>query len=395
MPRIRAAFFTADAYALFNPEYRLVFGGAEIDQYNLALYLAKNPVMDVTFYVGDFGQTDRPEIIDGVRVQKIPLFGWRVKTCIQKLIYAFHLYKTLWKCNADIVLTEMAGDIVGWAAIFFKVLKKRHLIHRLASDRDTEYINAATSGQRRTYHLYRLGLKKADVIFSQTLQQQKMLKDNMGFDSQVVPNGFFIDRGFNTGDKHYILWVGRCAPLKRPGLFVELARRLAAKKFVMIMPPPAPTEQERFQRMAAELVEEAKSLHNMTFVDYVPFNQIQHFYSQAQLFVNTSEYEGFPNAFIQSCIGGTPIASLKVDPDDFIVRNQLGIVCEDSFAKLLEFVENLADIQIDHFGANAFDYGRKHHDISIMGGEYEKAIEKLLNPDGAMRVKEANANHGQ
>ena len=180
MREVRVAFFAADAYALFNSEYKLVFGGAEVDQYNLSRYLAKMPMMNVTFYVGDFGQGDTQEIIDGVRVQKIPLFGWRVKTPVQKFIYAFHLFKALWKCDADIVLTEMANDIVGWAAIFFKVLKNKFLIHRLASDQDTKYINAATADKRRSYYLYRIGLKKADLIFSQTQQQQRMLKDFRG-----------------------------------------------------------------------------------------------------------------------------------------------------------------------------------------------------------------------
>lgn len=381
MKKIRVAFFSANAYSVFNSDYPPVFGGAEVDQYNLSVYLSRNPYIDVTFYVGDFGQTDEPEVIDGVKLQKIPLFGWHEKKFLQKVIFYSHLINNFWKCDADIILTEMAGDLVGWAAIFFKIIRKKHLIHRLASDRDTEYVDAASSGGRRTYYLYRLGLKKADLIFSQTQQQQLLLKERMGFNSQVVANGFFIEKEIDTREKQYILWVGRCTAIKRPELFVELARRVPSERFVMIMPPPIQVEPEGFRRMAAKFVEEAKSLQNMTFIDHVPFNEIQPYFNMAKLFVNTSEYEGFPNTFVQSCLGGTPIASLKVDPDGFITKNQLGIACDNNFEKLVEFVQGLGSHQINFFGAKVLEYGKKNHDISLMGSVYEEALEKLFKLD--------------
>ncbi len=378
MNQIEVAFLSPYVYPLFKPDCPAAFGGAEVDQYNLAVYLAKNPHIRVTFYVGDFGQPDQPETIDGVRLVKIPYYGWHNKTLSQKVHCYSHLWLNLWQSPARLMLTKMAGDEVGWAAIFFKNLRKRYILHRLASDRDTKFFDASSSGGRRTYYLYRIGLKRADLIFSQSEQQQKLLKDNMGFESQVVSNGFFVEEEIDITGKQHILWVGRCTALKRPELFVELAKRIPTKRFVMIMSPPIEVEPEIFKRMAVELVNEAKTLPNMIFMEYVPFNKIQSFFNQAQLFVNTSEYEGFPNTFIQSCLGGTPIASLKVDPDEFIARNKLGIACDDNFDNLVKYVKNLNSDQVGALGAKARAYGRKHHDINVIGGLYEEAIEKLL-----------------
>jgi len=386
MEKTKIAFFSEKAYTLFNPDYQFSFGGAEVDQYNLAIYLAKKPNIEVTFYVGDVGQAIEPEIVDGVRVQKIPMFGWQNKNLYKKVAHARHLFKTLWGSDADVVLTEAASDIVGWSAIFIKILKKKHLIHRLASDRDTEYHKKLTSKRRRTYYLYRLGLKKADLIISQTLQQQRQLKTNMGFDSQVVTNGFFIDRDAEVGDKRHILWVGRCTALKQPELFVEMARRIPHKSFIMIMPPPTPVESEEFLQFAAALVEKASALPNLTYIEHVPFNKIQQYYNQAQLLVNTSKYEGFPNTFVQACLGGTPIASLKVDPDGFITRNNLGFVGTNDFNQLVQFVENISSQIISHLGANALKYAKKYHDIRLMGSAYEEAINKLIKPDRADKM---------
>jgi hypothetical protein len=181
MKQIHIAFLAEYIYALFNPHWGAPFGGAEVDLYNLAVYLAKNPRYCVTIYVGDFGQTDEIEIYQNVRLKKIRMFGWPKRNPWQKAVLYTQLWKTLWSSDADIIFTKMAGHLVGWAAIFFKLLKKdKILLHRLGSDRDTTFTEPALSGGRRIYYLYRYGLNKADLIFSQTVQQQRPSKRTPG-----------------------------------------------------------------------------------------------------------------------------------------------------------------------------------------------------------------------
>jgi glycosyltransferase involved in cell wall biosynthesis len=48
-------------------------------------------------------------------------------------------------------------------------------------------------------------------------------------ESRVVPNGFFINTSIMNEKKKHILWVGRCAPVKQPDLFIELAKRIPEK----------------------------------------------------------------------------------------------------------------------------------------------------------------------
>lgn len=378
MKKIRIAFLSEHVYSLFNPIWNTPFGGGEVDLYNLAVYLAKNPQYEVTFYVGDFGQTDEIEIFENVHLKKIKMFGRHKKSSKQKATFYKNLWKTLWQSDADIILTEMASHLVGWAALFFKVLKPKHYIHRLASDKDTTHTSPSVSGSRRIYYLYRFGLKRADYVFSQTLQQQGMLKERMGMDSEIVPNGFFIDQKVEFDRKKTILWVGRCVKVKRPHLFVELAKRLPEQSFMMIMPTYSEMESEAFKQEADRYIEEAKALPNMTFSGYVPFAKIQQHYNEARLFVNTSTVEGFPNAFIQACLGGTPIASLRVDPDEFITKNELGTCCHDDFEKLVTFIGLFSDEEMVKCGENARAYVKKHHDIQLMGGKYERAIESLF-----------------
>ena len=72
-------------------------------------------------------------------------------------------------------------------------------------------------------------------------------------------------------------------------------------------------------------------------------------YGRARLLVNTSEVEGFPNAYLQSWIRGVPVVSY-VDPDGVIGRNGLGAVVEsplqmrDAILRLLRDPSELASV---------------------------------------------------
>lgn len=85
----------------------------------------------------------------------------------------------------------------------------------------------------------------------------------------------------------------------------------------------------------------------------------------AKVFVNTSTVEGYPNAFVQSMIGATPILSLNVDPNGILHEQHLGI-CADGYARALR--DTLRSLLDDDemraaMGARAFQYAREHHDI--------------------------------
>ena len=383
MEKIKIAFLCAVCYSLFNQSVNKGFGGAEVDLYNYARFLAMDERFEVYFYVGDYDQTSEAEIYDNIRVEKIKLFGRTEKSLSEKVVFYYALGEKLLNSPAKIIMTEMANEMTGWAAIYFKLLSKRGYIHRLASDNDAKYTDARSSGRALTYHLYNFALKKADLLYTQSTDQQMLLKKHMGFDSLILPHGVFIDKRPRTSDKKFILWVGRATEVKQPELFMELAKLIPDEDFFMIMPFEGQHTSESFRMNLNEKLKEAKELSNFRYLDYVPFNEIQGYFDQAKLFVNTSQYEGFPNTFIQACIGGSPIASLNVNPDSFIEKNNVGRYCSSDMTQLIDFIKTLDEKSIDHYGENAYRYALENHDILKIAAGYKESVIELYEKLGS------------
>jgi glycosyltransferase involved in cell wall biosynthesis len=106
-------------------------------------------------------------------------------------------------------------------------------------------------------------------------------------------------------------------------------------------------------------------LQNLTFVEHVPFLEIEAYFRAASLFVNTSVQEGFPNTFVQAWMHGTPVVSLSVDPGSVMSRHGIGIPCAGSPASLETALASLlADRPLrERLSRDAYAYAHKHHDI--------------------------------
>ena len=375
--KLKVCFVMFRAYPLFDKSIIETIGGSEVELYKLATYLSGRDDIEVSFIVGDYGQKNI-EIINGIRFIKVRYM--RLDTYVSlkyKLLRYLYLFRAILRQKSEVYFTKTASELLGWMVLINKYLKGKKVIFRLGSDKDADL--EFWKGKGKLYSLYKFGLTHCDKVYVQSKNQRDMLKNGCGIEGTIVKNVFDIsEEGFFN--KEYILWVSRCEPLKRPELFVELARRLPNEKFLIIMPHANKADSKLDERIT-EIIKEVKKasgeLDNLKYIPSVPFSQIQSYYNRAKLFVNTSEYEGFPNSFIQACIGKTGILSLRVNPDDFITRYNAGLCCNDDFEKAVEFIKGLTKKDISKYGENAFFYVRMNHDITRIGGDYAEDFLKM------------------
>ena len=320
--KIKVCFIQTNVYSLFNNKNNSIHGGSELQLYLIAKEFLKNEIFEISFVVGDFGQNDT-EVFDGIRLYK-SVTPKESDSKIRKLYQALVYYKLFKRINADVYFTSAANSTVGLVSFFCKLNNKKH-IHRTANmpDCNMKYISSKGFIGR----IYKYGLEKSDLIITQNEEHKQLLTKFHNVQAVVLRNLFIIDKNSNFTKKH-ILWVARCEKWKNPESYIELSNILKNQKFIMIC--PSVTGKEEYHKKIKKM---AKKIKNLIFIDKVPFNEIQNYFNDAKIFVNTSEHEGFPNTFLQAGIGKTPILSLNVNPDNFIKKYDCGFCCDGNFDK--------------------------------------------------------------
>ena len=367
--KIKVCFFSPASAPFFFPDSGIAHGGAELQIYLLAKALSENTDFNILFL------TQIPENTKSKNFGKIKLLKTinlnHKDIVIIRLFKALKLFMQLIKISPNILIMTNANALVGIMAFYTKLFGKK-FIYRTSSRIDTnkEYIkNNGISGK-----IYKYGLKNATKIITQNLSDKKLLKENHNIEAEVIKNIFPV-KEYKQTNKQFILWVGRFRKIKNPELFLKFARQFPEKQFVMICPYII-QDKEKWEKFKKN----ANKISNLKFIEKIPFNEIQEYFDKAELFVNTSDYEGFPNTFLQAAQGKTPIVSLNVNSDNFITEYNCGIFAEGKFEKLLsetkKLLQNKTDLKIK--GENLYNYVKGNHDIKIVEKQLKKVIKNIL-----------------
>ena len=108
---------------------------------------------------------------------------------------------------------------------------------------------------------------------------------------------------------------------KRPDLLIEIARKAPDLRFVVCGGPTTFTAAPGYGEQIAKTL---RSLPNVEYRGQVPPDEANRVIANAASFLSTSDEEGFPNTFLQAWAAGTPVVSLRVDPDHVVARHRLG-----------------------------------------------------------------------
>lgn len=352
---LRVCFYILRAYPLFNPSAGRGIGGAEVDLYLVATELAKDDRFQVSFVVGDYGQ-DPVELRENVTVIR--------SANIEKNLFlqGRRIWRALRRADAQIYLSKAFSLGMVLPALFCR-LHKRKYVYRTASVREC---NGAYTGEHPLRGKAVLwALRSARKVLTQNHRDAEHLLATTGVRSMVIRNGHRLEPAEDL-PRDTILWVGRSVPVKRPELFVAMARQMPDLHFTMIC--------RRWEKddNYADLLAQARECGNLNFIESVGFREISDYFKRAQVFVNTSDTEGFPNTFIQACNSAAPILSLNVNPDGFLDEYNCGICCNGNRGALADSLRTLlADGLGAGLGRNGRQYVLEHHDVTRIVEQYK------------------------
>ncbi len=346
-------------------------GGVERQTSLLSRWLAGRGHL-VSFLTWNEGGPDE-EMVDGVRVIKI--CGKDAGLAGLRFLHPkwTGLIKSLRKVNADIYYQNCGGCVTGQVAIWCR-LHGKPFVFSLASDADCNP-NLPELRTWRDRILYKHGLRVASHRVAQTATQSKRLAKHFGVDSQVIPmpapgpepaENFSPNR--TTGR---IVWVGRVCRVKRPDVLLDIAAACPHLGFDVA----GPLYDDAYTRSVAK---RANMLPNVRMLGAVPRGEISGLYRSASLLCCTSDYEGFPNTFLEAWSHGLPIVSM-VDPDNLIESRMLGRVGRNTSALITGIGELLADpVCFTETSARVREYFLRNHSIETVIPRFERMFIDLV-----------------
>jgi glycosyltransferase involved in cell wall biosynthesis len=351
-------------------------GGSEIQAYFLAQELRKRG-WEVHYIRESSRKRSKEEIIDGIILHSLPPRHTKLKWLNTRLLHKLMgmIKADVWYCRATISYVfpawlnarKIGGKLI-WAcshdAYVTKKMKKEitkeSFLRKIASLLDR--------------YLFLMALRKIDLIILQSDHQKKLLKKNWGLEGQVIYNSFPIIPFRGAKREPIIMWIARLQPWKHPEKYIELVRKLHKKHYQFL----AVGREMGHPRLTEEFQKTQKEIPAFEYLGEIGRNRIFGYLEKARVLVNTSDYEGFSNTFIEAWLHGVPLVSLKVDPDNLIRENGLGSV-SGNMEQLARDVESLMENHRlwEQKSQKCRNFAVKNFNIQDKADDLEQLIENL------------------
>jgi len=336
--RFDVAFYTPWISDLLLPGAGPPVGGAETQTMMLARALARRGCRVCLVAYGS--PNSLPRSVDGIAVLAQRRPGPRAKP-IRAILWALSAVRRLGPLRTRVFVQRAAGPTTGVVALFARA-KRTRFVYSSANVIDFEFERLERSPQR--VWLFHLGVRLASTIVVQTHEQVGMCRSRFGREpiliKSIAEHATAVDKGAGAvsgSDPVAFLWVGRAAPYKRPEAFVDLAASLPEARFRIVLVPAGNREDE----LVREVQKRCGQVPNLELLEPLPRAELMRLVDSAVAMVNTADYEGMPNIFLESWARGVPALCLSHDPDGVIEREGIGLFAAGSPERLAEGARTL------------------------------------------------------
>lgn len=371
---MKVAFVTLNAYDMLTGGDGGEVGGAQLQQILIGRELATRG-HDVYFVEHD-GPDKRARTVDGIEIVLKPH-----RTAGSPPVKAVH--RTV---DTLRVLHQIGPDACYVRVPLFEVfpvaaycgLADARFVYGFAHDSelsdDPVTFETGFTDNVAYRRLMRFALGTAETLVAQNDFQYRAARRQFDTDVVRIPNGYeepSADGAVNPveSDGPVVLWVSTLRPWKRPELVLEVVDAVPDAHFVIVGGPD-----EEAPEVATEMEAAAAERANIRYEGFVPYADVDAYYEAADLFLNTSTDEGFPNTFLEAWSHETPVVSLEVNPSG--VLTDIGRCTDGSMDAFVDAVSKLvADTETRaELGRRSLEYFRENHGIERVTDRYEQVF---------------------
>ena len=345
------------AHALGQPT---VVGGAERQQWFLARALAAAGwVVTVGVRVGL--QPGEDKSINGVKF--VGMDQGQILSAWYRLLSSERPDWWYWRCAS-----HWWGPAVGIAK-----LEKVGTIFSAAFDSDV-LPRRALHTRRFWWPLYAWGLSETDRILLQHDGQLSDLSSRWRAKAYCVSSiaGETVVMKPHSKRAKCVAWVGDLRRPKRPDLLIEIARSMPEIRFIVCGGPTAHRSQPGYGERISDCLQTVPNVEQRGQIIHSEALQV---IADAAVLLSTSDEEGFPNTFLEAWSSGTPVVSLKIDPDRQIERLGLGVVSKSTAGAIADIHALMhAPERRDEIGLRARQHVAEAHSEAAVIAAFERAI---------------------
>jgi glycosyltransferase involved in cell wall biosynthesis len=215
------------------------------------------------------------------------------------------------------------------------------------------------------HNFYVFNCRLASRIICQTEEQRELIDKKLKRTARVIRNGHPIpSNSFEKSDELFnIIWIGKY--WKNPDIFVKLAEEFSeVPNLSFLMVGIFPDElKKRFLQYSC-------LIPNFKFVGELANGEVNRLLEKCHVLVNTSDYEGFSNTFIQAWMRGVPVVSFRVNPDGVLLKSKVGFHSQ-TIENLKRDIMNLVRDKTLYksYSLNSIHYAHRKHNLRKTAGQ--------------------------
>ncbi len=353
-----------------------IMGGAQYQIKCLIEEALKHKEYDITYVSRNYDRSYQPR---GYKIVPLAAESDKRRGLVRFISDYRNLKRIMATLKPDIVYQRVGCSLTG-SATYLSRKAGFKLIWHVASEADVTPFRFQPSRYLLSNFIEKkmmeYGARHAADIVVQTQDQARMLaKHYQRTHYTLIPNFHPAPKEQISKSKPVkVVWLANLKPLKQPEYFIQLARDLADEtdaRFIII------GAMQGSREWTQKLLEDMERLANIDYLGPQSQERVNQILATSHILVNTSQYEGFSNTFIQAWMRQMPVVSLSVNPDGVFDNHPVGF-----HAKTAENLTKTVKMLIDDdekratMGKAAARYAQQHHSLQNI-----KTLLDLMKPN--------------